>query len=94
MDLQDLFLEPDPTKPGMMLGCIDFRTSKSDEWIPYVLHNERYLKFKKESRVYSYSKDDMQYYDEMTYEELYRHAFRSSTWNDNTGNNHREPLYS
>lgn len=82
MDLQDFFLEPDPTKPDMMLGCIDFRTSISDEWIPYVLHNERYLKFKKESRVYSYSKDDMQYYDEMTYEELYRHAFRSSTWND------------
>ena len=81
MELQEYFKEPDLDKPGKMLGCIDFRTSEVDEWIPYVLHDSRYLKYKHESRKYSYDKSDMVVYDEMTFEELYRHAYRSSKWN-------------
>ena len=82
MVLQDMFKEPDPVKLDKMLGCIDFRTSDPDEWIPYVLHDKRYLKYKRQSRKYSYIKDDMIVADPLNFEELYRHAFRSSVWND------------
>lgn len=41
--LMDEFKEADPSndKP---LGCLPFRTSKSDHWIMYVLHDADYLK--------------------------------------------------
>lgn len=41
--LMDEFKEADPTndKP---LGCLPFRTSKSDHWLMYVLHDADYLK--------------------------------------------------
>ena len=81
MTLQEMFREPDPTH-DRPLGCIDFETSKYEEWIPYVLHDKGYLRYKHESRVYSYSKDDMLVADPDTYYELYRKAFRSSKWSD------------
>ena len=82
MMLQDMFLEPDPSDPlGRPLGCIDFCTSDPDEAIPYFAHNVRYLTFKKESRVYEYRKEDFKYADQRNFDELWRHAFRSSKWN-------------
>ena len=59
MELQDYLKEPDLDKPDKMLGCIDFRTSEVDEWIPYVLHDPRYLRYKHESRKFSYAKEDI-----------------------------------
>lgn len=81
MSLQDRFKEVDPFK-DKPLGCIDFRTSKSEDWIPYVLHDAGYLRFKHESRKYHYSKDDMVVNDQDNFDQLYLEAFRCSKWSD------------
>ena len=81
MDIQDFMREYDMNdiskKP---LGCIDFRASKTDDWILYSQHDPRYLASKFESRMYIYTKEDFRYYDIDTFEDLYRHAFYGSEW--------------
>lgn len=78
MDVQSYLMEIDPNNPTKPLKCNDFRLSKVDDWILYSLHYEPYLAMKGESRKYHYSKDDIIYYDEDTFEDLYNHAFKGS----------------
>ena len=80
MDLQKHFTELDPNHPLKPLRCIDFRFSDVDDWILYSQHYEPYLASKGESREYHYSRDDFVYYDELTFEDLYNHAFKGSEW--------------
>lgn len=80
MDLQKHFTELDIKNPTKPLKCIDFRISNSDDWILYTQHFEPYLATKGESRQYHYEKDDFQYYDEDTFDDLYNHAFKGSEW--------------
>ena len=77
MDLQFHFKEIDMfnDKP---LGCINFRTSKIDDWILYNQHYPPYLLYKGESRVFVYEKENFQYFDEMTFHHNYIHAFKGS----------------
>lgn len=79
MDLQEFFTELDPNnvKP---LKCIDFKTSKVDDWILYNQHYAPYLASKGESREFFYTREDFRYYDEDTFEHLYNHAFKGSDW--------------
>lgn len=80
MDLQKHFLELDPKHPTKPLRCIDFRPSNSDDWILYSQHYKPYLASKGESREYHYTRDDFVFCDELTFEELYNHAFKGSEW--------------
>lgn len=80
MDLQKHFLEADPSNPLKPLKCIDFVTSKVDDWILYSQHYEPYLASKGESRQYHYTKDDFVFNDEDNFEDLYMHAFKGSEW--------------
>ena len=78
MDLQNHFKEIDPNNLNKPLGCIDFVSSKLDDFILYGLHLEQYLKFKGENREYHYLKSDFRYYDENTFEEVFNHAIKGS----------------
>lgn len=78
MDLQDHFKEPDPNNPLKPLGCIDFKSSKLDDFILYGLHLEAYLRFKGESREFHYLKTDFRYYDSDTFEDAFNHAIKGS----------------
>lgn len=80
MDLQKFFMELDPKKPTKPLKCIDFSSSKVDDWILYNQHYEPYLASKGESRKYHYFRSDFKYYDEDTFEDRYNHAFKGSEW--------------
>lgn len=80
MDLQDHFIEIDPKNPLHPFRCIDFRASSVDDWILYSQHYGPYLASKGESREFAYSKEDFRFYDEDTFEDLYRHAFKGSDW--------------
>lgn len=81
MDLQDHFKELDLNNPtAKPLGCIDFETSKTDDWILYGMHLEPYLASKGQSREYHYTKDDFVYNDEDTFEDNYAHALKGSEW--------------
>lgn len=62
------------------LGCIDFRSSKVDDWILYNQHYKPYLQSKGEKREFEYSKEDFYYADEDTFEYNYAHAFKASDW--------------
>lgn len=80
MDIQRFLMELDPKNPEKPLKCIDFRASKTDDWILYCQHYAPYLASKGESREYHYSKDDFVAHDEDTFEDLYYHAFKGSDW--------------
>lgn len=67
------------------LKCIDFRSSKVDDWILYNQHYQPYLWSKGEKREFTYSKKDFHYADEDTFEYNYVHAFKASDW-ANRGN--------
>ena len=59
MDLQDLLSEVDMKNPGKPLKCVDWRSSKWDDWYLYGIHYEPYLKMKFETRMYHYEKKDV-----------------------------------
>lgn len=80
MVLQDKFKELDPSNPLKPLGCINFKSSKVDDWILYCQHFEPYLVSKMENRQFHYVKEDFKFADELTFEDLYNHAFRGSEW--------------
>lgn len=80
MSLQEHFKELDMKNPTKPLKCIDFVTSKVDDWILYNQHYKPYLASKGESRKYHYTHDDFHYADEDTFEDLYNHAFKGSEW--------------
>lgn len=80
MDIQKFLTELDINNPTKPLKCIDFRLSKTDDWILYCQHYAPYLATKNESREFHYSKDDFVYADEDTFEDNYYHAFKGSEW--------------
>lgn len=80
MDLQEFFQEFDFTHPTKPLKCINFVSSKIDDWILYGQHYAPYLASKGESREYHYAKSDFWYLDEDTFESNYNHAFKGSEW--------------
>lgn len=80
MDLQKHFEEIDLSHPDKPLKCIDFKTSKTDDWILYSEHFVPYLASKGESREVVYSKSDFRFMDEDTFEDTYNHAHKGSDW--------------
>lgn len=80
MDLQEFFMEIDIKNPTKPLKCIDFQSSKTDDWILYCEHFLPYLATKNESREFCYTKDDFVFYDEDNFDELYNHAHKGSDW--------------
>lgn len=59
MDLQELLCEVDVKNPGKPLKCVDWRSSKWDDWYLYGIHYEPYLTMKFESRKYHYQMEDV-----------------------------------
>lgn len=80
MALQEFLTELDLSKPDKPLKCIDFRTSKSDDWILYCEHFAPYLATKCESREFAYLKEDFICYDSDNFDDLYQHAHKGSEW--------------
>lgn len=80
MQLQIFLTEFDPQKPLKPLKCIDFVSSKIDDWILYSMHYAPYLASKNESREFAYTKEDFKFCDEDTFEDLYIHALKGSEW--------------
>ena len=81
MDLQKFFREVDPDNlEAKPLGCIDFVSSKIDDWILYSQHYPPYLDSKGESRQFIYRKEDFVVCDELTFDDHYKHAFHGSDW--------------
>lgn len=80
LSLQNCFKEFDPKNPDKPLGCIDFEMSDPDNAILYFQHLKSYLESKGQTRKYSYLREDFYYADEMNFENLYNHAFKSSKW--------------
>ncbi len=75
-DLDKNFLQPVPNnKP---LKCISWNTSKSDDWILYVLHDPEYLASKFEHREISYKYTDIIGSNEEDLRRRYRMAYQSS----------------
>ena len=79
VSLQEDLRELDPNFPKP-LGCIDFCSSKVDDWILYSQHFAPYLASKLEDRKWKYLKEDFRFLDQDTFDEKYRHAFRQSDW--------------
>lgn len=80
MALQENFREIDPKDNTKLLGCINFHSSKVDDWILYSMHFEPYLVSKGQSRKYHYKQDDFRFADELTFEALFNHAMYQSDW--------------
>lgn len=80
MSLQEFFNEFDASNPDKPFKCINFKSSKVDDWILYVEHFAPYLATKGESREFHYTKDDFVYYDGDTFDDLYHHAHYGSEW--------------
>lgn len=57
--LKDEFVEYDPGNPDKPKGCINFVTSKWDDWYLYGLHDKAYLAQKGQSRRYHYRPDEI-----------------------------------
>lgn len=80
MDIQLFFREFDPKKPNKPLGCIDFHSSNSDDWILYNQHFAPYLASKGESREFQYLKENFEFSCQDTFDYYYHHAFYASDW--------------
>lgn len=76
MDLGELFVEPIPN--GLPLKCINWVSSKSDDFILYNLHDKQYLLTKFEVREYQYCYDDWIVSDVDCFNRLYNMAYNSS----------------
>ena len=62
-DLIDEFAQPDPEKPGKVLTCTLWRSSKFADWYLYAIHDKAYLAGKGQSRKYHYRRDDVAAFD-------------------------------
>lgn len=76
-ELGDFFIEPDPTN-DLPLKCMTWNTSKSDDWILYDLHDEKYLLSKMETRQIHYKYEDLRSSDYQDLRRRYRMAYQSS----------------
>ena len=83
IELQERFKELDPNHPKP-LGCIDFESSKIDDWILYNQHFRPYLLSKLEDRKFYYQESDFRFLDQDTFNYNYLHAFKQSDWAKDT----------
>ena len=80
MHLQKEFREVDPCHPIKPLGCIDFKSSDSDEWILYARHYNPYLVSKGQKRYYQYEFDRFRYSSFYDFEFMWEHSTTASKW--------------
>lgn len=78
MYLQEYLVEYDPKNPSKPKKCIDFRTTSTDDWILYSVHDPDYLLTKGETRKYSYTKDDIVSPDPDNFDQLWFNAYHGS----------------
>lgn len=62
-DLIKEFSQPDPTKPGKVLTCPRWVSSKFGDWYLYAVHDLAYLTSKGQSRKYHYRLQDVVAFD-------------------------------
>lgn len=58
-DIREYLKEIDEKDMSKPLGCISFNSSRFDDWFLYVLHDEKYLASKGQSRKYHYKATDI-----------------------------------
>ena len=75
-DLDAFFIEP--VQGNKPLKCISWNISKSDDWILYVLHDQKYLATKFETRQYEYTYGEIKTSDTEDLRRRYRVAYQSS----------------
>lgn len=63
-DLREYLKEFDPLTPSKPLGCIQWVSSKFDDWYLYGLHDKAYLASKGQSRRYRYRPSDFRTSDD------------------------------
>lgn len=63
-DLIREFAQPDPEKPGKVLTCPKWVSSKFGDWYLYAIHDQAYLVSKGQTRKYHYRREDVQAFDE------------------------------
>lgn len=59
MDLAEMFEEVDLKHPDKPLKCVDWRSSKWEDWYLYGLHDVAYLRMKFEERKFHYTDADV-----------------------------------
>lgn len=83
MELSQMMLEPDPSNLKKPLKCMDFRSSKEDEWFLYNSHDPDYLRTKFLVREFMYSLDDFVSSDEDETRIKWDRAFHESDYMKN-----------
>jgi hypothetical protein len=83
MGVSKLMYEPDPNNPSKPLKCMDFRSSKEDEWLLYCSHNPEYLRTKFLVREYEYALCDFVSSDDDETEIKWNRAFHESDFMKN-----------
>lgn len=71
-DLIREFAQPDPDKPGKVLTCPRWVSSRFADWYLYAIHDQAYLVSKGQIRRYHYRREDVQAYDEDALDESIR----------------------
>lgn len=83
MELSQMMLEPDPSNIKKPLKCMDFRSSKEDEWFLYNSHDPDYLRTKMLVREFSYRIEDFISSDEDETRIKWERAFHESDYMKN-----------
>lgn len=83
MALSQMMLEPDPSNLKKPLKCMDFRSSKEDEWFLYNSHDPDYLRTKFLVREFTYSFSDFVSSDEDETRIKWDRAFHESDYMKN-----------
>lgn len=83
MDIGEMSLEMDPNNVKKPFRCIDFRSSKIDEWFLYCSHDPDYLRTKFLVREFTYSMVDFVSSDEDETEVKWNRAFHESDYMKN-----------
>lgn len=84
MELSQTMLELDPTNIKKPLKCMDFRSSKEDEWFLYASHDPDYLRSKMLVREYVYDRQDFISSDDDETDIKWRRAFHESDYMKNS----------
>lgn len=83
MELSQTMLEPDPANMKKPLKCMDFRSSKEDEWFLYNSHDPDYLRTKMLEREFVYDRQDFISSDDDETDIKWRRAFHESDYMKN-----------
>lgn len=80
MNLTDHLKEPDPAHPDNPLCVVRWQSSKDDDWILYVLHDEVYLATKGLTKKYHYAPDEFNSSDELSLKDMIYKAQHESAY--------------